>query len=92
MRDNMELFKENITLLKEQNRGLQKKLLHQNQKPGQDLKAENGPYKASQDQISQLFNELRSDNESMAKELRRLEDLNKGLRDKIIKYKSKITE
>ena len=39
-----------------------------------------------------LFNELRNDNKSMAKELKRLEDQNKGLRDKVLKYKSKILE
>lgn len=65
----MDLFRENIKLLKEQNHDLQKK-----------------------GQLNQLFSELRQDNESMAYELKRLEQVNKGLRSKVHKYKEKIAQ
>lgn len=39
-----------------------------------------------------MYNALRSDNENMARELCRLEKLNKQLRDKVIKSKQKIAE
>jgi len=42
--------------------------------------------------MGELFKQLRADNENMAKELKRLDTLNKSLRDKVIKCKSKITE
>lgn len=42
--------------------------------------------------MNKMFQSLRSDNENMAKELLRLEKLNKSLREKVLKLKSKMTE
>ena len=43
-------------------------------------------------QLTELFSELRHDNESMAQELKRLEGLNKALKSKLIKYKQKMSQ
>ena len=42
--------------------------------------------------MTEMFKSLRSDNENMVKELKRLETLNKTLRDKVLKCKSKMVE
>ncbi len=42
--------------------------------------------------VKDLFYQLRTDNEQMAKELRRLEKINRELRDKVIQIKDERKE
>ena len=42
--------------------------------------------------VQRLFKDLRADNEGMAKELLRLEKVNKELREKVIRLKNKSKE
>lgn len=75
----MDLFKENIDLLKQQNVDLQRRMLEANKASKQDTES------------SKLCVALRSDNENMAKELFRIEKLNKQLREKVLKVKNKMS-
>lgn len=64
MRENIDLFKDNVNMLKEQNQDLQNKI--NNQESLSDRKME----------IEDLFNGLKEDNEKLALELKRLSDEN----------------
>ena len=57
MKENMDLFKENVKLLKDQNSDLNNKLANKNSSLSETT------------HIQTLFKELRVDNESMAREL-----------------------
>ena len=64
MRENIDLFKENMKLLKDQNDELQSKI---NSQTGSD---------ANTKQMATLFNGLKEDNERLAEEVKRLQEEN----------------
>ena len=66
MRENIDLFKDNMKVLREQNEELQQKLINQQQ-------TTNNP------QIIELFEGLKEDNLRLADEVKRLQDENFNL-------------
>lgn len=64
MRENIDLFKENMKLLKDQNDELQNKISHQSMTSTDNKQMQN------------LFNGLKEDNERLAEEVKRLQEEN----------------
>jgi len=70
MRENIDLFKDNMNVLREQNEELQQKIINQSNNNSQEL---------TNPQIVELFEGLKEDNIMLADEVKRLQEENGSL-------------